>query len=612
MEGDTEPYGEYQMKNTGIAFLVGALLFFSAGSTDAATLDPVVVATPAMADVTPASVKLNWNQTTTAAKDFKCYRILRSTTRGLANNVIESLSNATADNLVLSECIAGDKTTVTYTDTTVDSNTTYYYKVYVFDQNMTYTASANEVMALTVPQNSTVCAAPTEPDTSTPTYTVGDGTAESCTEAAFKSAVAWGGIINFNCGPGLVTITLTSKANVSTTVDTIIDGNHKVVLSGGGTTRILELETNNFELTTPTLTVMNMTFRDASSTGQLLYNNDGVYLGYHYDAGGGAIYYHGGNVKVFNSTFINNKCPGWGPDLAGGGIYGVGDGVTTIVNSHFENNSCANGGAIGGLHTSIWVYNTIIYKNTAIGKGANYQDANDVQQGHGGNGGGILMDGDYQDFLLCGSSVINNTANSLGGGMFRTTYSGTGTMIINKSIIDSNYVTAKDDPNDSNESANAGGVYFQGGPITVRDSTISRNSCPSVGGAFQLEYDQTTMTFENVKMINNQTRSGIGGALWIATGITGTINNSTISYNKATSDVSFAAASAGGGESGVTLSNTKILYNSAGNQWNPVSCMNQFKEGGGNYQYPVVWANNNGSDNPDYLCSSSITIADPG
>ncbi len=456
---------------------------------------------------------------------------------------------------------------------------------------------------------SSLCRLPVAPDTTSPTQVVGDGTSASCTEQAFKNAIAQGGVITFNCGTDPLTITLTSVANINSNTDTIIDGNDLITLHGGLATRILQLQTGNFESTSPTLTVMNLTFRNATSTGSDRYNDDGDYLGYNEDAGGGAIHYYGGNVSAFDCTFINNHCPDWGPDLAGGGIYGIGDGRTTIADSHFEDNTCANGGAVGGLHTSIMIYNTTITNNQALGKGANYEDENDVQQGHGGNGGGVQMDGDEQDFLLCHSTISSNVANSLGGGIFRTTYNGTGNMVIYQSSIEDNNVTDKDDPDDWDESSNGGGIYFQGGPIVIADTTITRNSAHTFGG-LQLAFDQTTMSFDNVNITYNVARLGLAGGIWIAEGITGIIKNSSISYNSAPGPGSFAAAAAGGGEPGVVLSNTRILHNTAGNYWNPMSCRYPFIEGGGNYQYPVIRPNGE-SDYPDYLCSAFITISDP-
>ncbi|MFC1598328.1 hypothetical protein ACFL2M_02225 [Patescibacteria group bacterium] len=455
-------------------------------------------------------------------------------------------------------------------------------------------------------RNEGTCKAPSAPSTANPDTVVGNGTSASCTQKAFKNAVAAGGTITFNCGAAPHTIKLTSVASANTGKNTIIDGGGLISLSGSKSTRILELDTGNFEATSPTLIVMNLTFRNGRSTASDRYNDDGDYLGADEDGGGGAIYYYGGNVRSFNNTFINNRCPSWGPDLAGGGIYGIGEGRTTIVKNHFERNSCANGGAVGGLHTSIKIYNSTIINNKALGKGANYQDENNVQQGHGGNGGGILMDGDEQQFKLCGSVVSGNKANALGGGMFRTTYRGGGTMRINRSIIKSNYVTDKENPNDNAESSNGGGIYFEGGLIEITNSVILRNSAHAFGG-LQLGGSPTTMEFDNVKVDHNVSRESLAGGVWLGEGVTGSIRNSSISFNRAPE--AFAAATAGGGETGVVLANTKILHNTAGNPWNPQSCYNQFIEGGGNYQYPVVRPNGE-SDYPDNLCSPNMTIED--
>ena len=85
-------------------------------------------------------------------------------------------------------------------------------------------------------------------DVTNPRSVVGDGTPASCTEAALAAAVATGGIVTFDCG-GPVTITLTQALKV--TKDLVLDGAGAVTLSGGHTTRILDMNTGNFEATGP-------------------------------------------------------------------------------------------------------------------------------------------------------------------------------------------------------------------------------------------------------------------------------------------------------------------------------------------------------------------------
>src|SRR5690606_23789253 len=92
------------------------------------------------------------------------------------------------------------------------------------------------------------CAIPAEArpeDTSSPDHVVGQGTPESCTGDAVVDAVAQGGIITFDCGPDPVTITLSEPAKVrnDTGPKIVIDGGGLVTLSGGGTTRILYMNT---------------------------------------------------------------------------------------------------------------------------------------------------------------------------------------------------------------------------------------------------------------------------------------------------------------------------------------------------------------------------------
>lgn len=162
--------------------------------TNAATLDPVTLTAPSSGDVTSSSVVLRWDATTTSAADFGCYYILRSTQSGFSDIVslsgypIPSLSitgviilillfifftfhrlrvltcilvifyllflnqgliNAQVEDPWFSNCISSDKTTTTYTDSGLDGSTTYYYKVYVLDNDPNNYVASNEVLATT-------------------------------------------------------------------------------------------------------------------------------------------------------------------------------------------------------------------------------------------------------------------------------------------------------------------------------------------------------------------------------------------------------------------------------------------------------------------------------
>ncbi len=124
----------------------------------------------------------------------------------------------------------------------------------------------------------------------------------SCTSEAVVPAVAAGGISTFNCGPAPVTIVmrrLTAKVH-NNVGRTVLDGGGQVTLSGGGSRRILYMNTCDRTLgpsksdclyqTDTQLVVQNLTFVDGNSTGD---RTEG--------GGGGAILVRGGRLMVINS-----------------------------------------------------------------------------------------------------------------------------------------------------------------------------------------------------------------------------------------------------------------------------------------------------------------------
>ncbi|HKO93125.1 MAG TPA: hypothetical protein VJU61_18345, partial [Polyangiaceae bacterium] len=203
------------------------------------------------------------------------------------------------------------------------------------------------------------CALPLEAqreDTRQPDQIVGTGSAESCTAQAFIDAVARGGKITFACGPSPVVITLDRPAKVfNEASEVVIDGGNLVTLSGGGTTRILYMNTCDPEQhwttshcdnqATPRLTVQDITLANGNSSLETDY------------PGGGAMYVRGGRLKVIHSRFFNNTCIDTGPDVAGAAIrafdqyqslpiYVVG---STFGGAEGYGNVCSNGGGIGSI-----------------------------------------------------------------------------------------------------------------------------------------------------------------------------------------------------------------------------------------------------------------------
>ena len=260
-------------------------------------------------------------------------------------------------------------------------------------------------------------------DVSSPDEVIGDGTAESCTAEAFVAAVAKGGKIVFNCGLDPITITLTEPAKVVNNArpDIVIDGGGLVTLSGGGTTRILYMNTcdQNQVWTTPhcqnqdhpRLTVQNITFADGNSTGESQYD------------GGGAIWVRGGRFKVVNCRFFNNVCASTGPDVGGGAIRvfsQYNNQPVYVVNSTFGGkegygNIGANGGGISSIGVSWTIINSLFTHNEAIGNGGN-----PAQSGTpgGGSGGAIYNDGNEMTLTVLGSRIEHNKVNAYGAAIF--------------------------------------------------------------------------------------------------------------------------------------------------------------------------------------------------
>jgi hypothetical protein len=272
---------------------------------------------------------------------------------------------------------------------------------------------------------------------------VGDGTPASCSADAFITAVEQGGIIRFDCGPDPVTITLDRPAKVRNDAsdDIVIDGEGKITLSGGGTTRILYMNTCDREQVwttphcdnqeTPRLTVQNLTFADGNSKNEAEFD------------GGGAIWVRGGRFKVINSRFFNNHCADTGPDVGGGAlrvfsqwqnlpVYVVG---STFGGADALANVCSNGGGLSSIGVSWTILNSVFSHNRAVGNGGN-----PAQSGTpgGGSGGAIYNDGNTMTLSVCGTRIEDNQVNAYGSAIFFVSNSHTGSLRVEDSVIRNN------------------------------------------------------------------------------------------------------------------------------------------------------------------------------
>ena len=315
---------------------------------------------------------------------------------------------------------------------------------YAYEGTAYYVLGTADAGAPDAPGNHTntvpVPAAAAAVDTSQPDRVVGTGTPASCTGAAVVNAVALGGKIRFNCGASPVTINMTSTAKVfNNRPDVTLDGQGLITLNGGGNVRILYQNTcdpaqvwttshcQNQE--TPRLTVQNMRFVNGNSTGQAPIGE-----------GGGAIFVRGGQFKIINSVFTNNRCESTGPDVGGGAVRVLSiyqNRPVYVVQSTFGGgaglgNTCSNGGALSSIGVSYSVFNSLLSHNTAVGNGAN-----PAQPGTpgGGSGGAIYNDGNEFTLSVYGSMVSDNTAVEGGSAVFYVSNNLTGLMTLSDSVF---------------------------------------------------------------------------------------------------------------------------------------------------------------------------------
>jgi hypothetical protein len=285
-------------------------------------------------------------------------------------------------------------------------------------------------------------------NTSHPNHVIGNGSPARCTSAAVVRAVAAGGIITFHCGPKPLTIVMTSTANVIKTRRLVVlDGGGLVTLSGGGKRRILYTDTCAGTWSTddcvnqpyPQVVVQNITFKDGyDATHQATCTDNIPKCWYGGVDGGGAIYVEGGQFKAVNSTFVDNRCYAFGPDLGGGAIRALAqyqNRPVYITNDTFRGGRCSNGGALSSISVQWEILNSEFTDNDAIGWGAN--PAHRGTPG-GGSGGAVYLDGKNDNVGIAGTVMNDNSAREGGGAVLDVVDTGFGALTFNESHLHHN------------------------------------------------------------------------------------------------------------------------------------------------------------------------------
>ncbi len=300
-------------------------------------------------------------------------------------------------------------------------------------------------------------------DTSKPTTVVGTGTAASCTFDALNAAVTKGGIVTFDCGTAPVTIPVTAtllppvSKGSEPFIDIVIDGGNTVTLDGQGAVRILSWVHNTWRANMDTLTLQRIRIVNGKTTptqkipacppsGSI--SNTACSTGYD-DGQGGALYMQDGTLRG-DRQHLREK-PG-GPArprhrrgrhlhlrLRRPGVHRAAAPFSTIRRATRAPSGCSAAGA--------FIFDSLFEGNSAVGTGANNNDATQCTCNNGGdaepdriggNGGSIYYDGNALDVTICGTEIKGNTANEFGPAVFMTNDGRGGHLVIDDSLITGN------------------------------------------------------------------------------------------------------------------------------------------------------------------------------
>ena len=425
------------------------------------------------------------------------------------------------------------------------------------------------------------CVAPMTPVPANPVV-LGNGSPGSVTTAMLQSALDAGGAIRLAIGSS----TLVVSSELRVTRATVLDAGG-ATLSGGNARRVLRVD--NPGNATYTFDLVNATIANgATPTG----------------SGAGLWKPTGGpwqavTIRVFHSRFINNRAITAAQDDGGGGIYVVGAQALVLVDVAMSGNEGANGGAVYSLGSRrVDLFDSVLAGNRATGTGGN--------PGNGGNAGALGVDGADRYVNLCRTRIEGNTANAYGGGVFTTVYDGTSFTRIVDSTIAAN-------TSSGTSNAHTGGVYLQGGPFSIRNSTFAGNSAAGYGGLSVFDHQTSKLVRAAGDIVNctfqgNVARTGLGGAMNLQGSGGIVLQNLTIAGNRAECAVCFAAGIANGNGLPITLRNSILADNTAGNAWNPWAILNSVS-GSHNLQWPQLRPGSNQAEN---AVTPGTTFVDAG
>ncbi len=269
-------------------------------------------------------------------------------------------------------------------------------------------------------------------------------------------------------------------------------------------------------------TVVTLTYTNTTLNGFTIRNGSANW--------GGGIYIYRASPTLKHLHIIDNLA-----QIEGGAVFANnesgGYGTISVDRSIIDSNSTMsdNGGGLAFSGATLSLTNSIISRNMSDNYGGGLSlyyaystnplsvskiDSCQFTANHcAGSGGGIFL---FRSNPRITNTTINrNTADYEGGGFAVSNEGGYGTIVIDRSIIDSN----------STSTSGGGGLSIRGASLSLTNSVISRNSTSNISGG---------MLFSNCIQINlayntiTRNSASSGGAIGYDTPLNGSMVNSIL------------------------------------------------------------------------------------
>jgi predicted outer membrane repeat protein len=168
------------------------------------------------------------------------------------------------------------------------------------------------------------------------------------------------------------------------------------------------------------------------------------------------------------STLSDNKA-----GKNGGGLFSSGGFVTITFTAITGNTACENGGGIYAENTALKLDHVLVAKNHADGNGGGIVNT-------GGKHWGYPNDKEDATATISDSTIVDNTANRFGGGIFN------GEWLVKvedgfterngKDKDDNATLTLRDTEIKNNTALNGGGIFNNKGKITLTKTHVTKNT----------------------------------------------------------------------------------------------------------------------------------------